>query len=316
MREVVLLGHPVAASLSPVFQNAGFEEVGLEALYKVLDVPLESLGEILSRDTGLAFLGANVTVPYKEAVLTWVEHCTEVVGVVQAANTLWRNAKGELVAGCTDVFGARVSVEHLAPLCGGAALVLGAGGAARSVVCALVEYASRAAVPLPIIVVCRDPGRVADSFSRLVTWSRGRGSPVEILPWSFLESGEMVGALWSRASLVVDATSVVTRSREAQLDIWRRLPWRHLREDAAVLDLSVRPVPTVLQELALERGLSTARVMDGACMLLHQGLLSWRGWFPGEHPPTEVMRTALATALRRSPAEIPLVVDRLREEPF
>src|SRR5207253_8220934 len=108
---VLLLGDPVAHSLSPVMQNAAFRAIGVDAVYEARRVTTGELGAVLQKLRREPYLGANVTIPHKEAVLGLVDGWSDLVGRIGAANTLVR--EGDRVrAENTDVQGFRAALAE------------------------------------------------------------------------------------------------------------------------------------------------------------------------------------------------------------
>ena len=140
-----VIGWPVAHSRSPAMHNAAFAALGLDWVYVPLPVPLERIGEAVRGLPALGFAGANVTVPHKQAVIPCLEELTPVAKAVGAVNTIAVRGDGSLTGDSTDGPGFLSDLrEHgVAPQ---RALVVGAGGAARSVVYALADGGAEVAV--------------------------------------------------------------------------------------------------------------------------------------------------------------------------
>jgi shikimate dehydrogenase len=258
---VYLLGHPVSHSLSPAMQNAAFAALGLPHRYELLDVSADELAGVVGRIRRGDVLGANVTIPHKEAVVRTLDGLAGDAERLQAANTLVRD--GERVIGHnTDAIGfERASAE--AGVGGtGSALVLGAGGGARAVVLALLRSGTT------VYVASRDPAR-ADALAAAVRDEGGRGA--RAIPWAAYP-GLDVG-------LVVNATPLGLANEDPLAG--RPLP-------RVVADIVPRRV-TPLLERARAQG---CLVMDGLGMLLHQAAASFRVW-TGVDAPLEAMRAAL-----------------------
>ncbi|MEI6271242.1 MAG: shikimate dehydrogenase, partial [Chloroflexota bacterium] len=142
-KRIVLLGHPVAHSLSPAFQQAAFDHIGLPVRYELMDVaPKELAAAIAALRADADVIGANVTIPHKETIGALLDSVTEETTTIGAVNTITR-AGSRLVGRNTDVAGLRGALDALldgrrTPR---AALILGAGGAARAAVAALVGAA-------------------------------------------------------------------------------------------------------------------------------------------------------------------------------
>ena len=111
-KRVVLIGHPVAHSLSGAMQQAAFDELGIDARYELWDRPPIELADAIGELRGDDFLGANVTIPHKERVVPMVDRLTEEASFTGAVNTLTREGK-RLIGHNTDVAGFKVALDKL-----------------------------------------------------------------------------------------------------------------------------------------------------------------------------------------------------------
>jgi len=261
---LVLLGHPLAHSLSPVFQNAALRAAGIPLVYEALDVPRSAF-----EDTVLALRRAraagNVTVPYKEAMRDACDRLTPVAAAVGAVNTFWTAVDGALVGDNTDVGGFSAAARDLL---GGeprdqVVALLGAGGGAAAVLHAVKGWPGSRA-----LVYARTGAR-ADALVRRLD-----------APATVVESAD---AAVTGATLLVNATPVGLRDDD--LPISPDL----LDAPTAVLDLAYGRSGTALVRAARARGLVAA---DGLGMLVHQGALAFERWF-GTAPDLSVMWSAL-----------------------
>src|ERR1700674_2621516 len=261
---LVLLGHPVAHSLSPIFQNAALRAAGISLLYEAVDVAPRDLRALLRKLKDLGVAG-NVTIPHKVAVHASCDELTDVAERVGAVNTFWFES-GLLHGDNTDVGGFDAAAR---PLLGGETtgariVVLGSGGAAAAVIAAVEQWTdARVAI-------------VARSFERASKLARRFRDVARVE-----KSAEQAVA---DATLIVNATPVGQREAEHPLDIGI------IPKTAAVMDLVYRRgggTPWV--KAARKRGNPAA---DGLPMLLEQGALSFQRWF-GIEPDREVMRQSL-----------------------
>ena len=173
-KRVVLIGHPVAHSLSGAMQQAAFDELGIDATYELWDrAPIE-LADAIAELRGDDFLGANVTIPHKERVVPMVDRLTEEAHATGAVNTITREGK-RLIGHNTDVAGlqgrarqARRQAEDAAQ-----AVVLGAGGGARAVVYGLIREGFQRVIVFNRHLH-RAEGLVKHFGGRARTWSCGR----------------------------------------------------------------------------------------------------------------------------------------------
>jgi len=273
-KRVVLIGHPVAHSLSGAMQQAAFDHVGLDVGYELWDrAPIqlaEAIGEIRTDD----FLGANVTIPHKERVVPQVDRLTEEAHATGAVNTLTKEGR-KLVGHNTDVAGCKVALDKLVgrQKMPRQAVVLGAGGGARAVVYGLIREGFQR-----VIVFNRHLHRAEG----LVKHFARQASHMELraMPWheSIIES-EL-----AKTKVLINATSIGLTTTDTPV------PGEILTGDLLVLDLIYDR--TKLLQAAESAGAAT---MDGELMLLHQGAAAFRLW-AGQEPPLEVMQAALADA--------------------
>jgi shikimate dehydrogenase len=273
-KRVVLIGHPVAHSLSGAMQQAAFDERGIDARYELWDRAPMELAEAITEIRGDEFLGANVTIPHKEKVVPLVDRLTEEAHATGAVNTITREGR-RLIGHNTDVPGFRVALDRLVgkQKMPRAAVVLGAGGGARAVVYGLItEGFTR------VIVFNRHLHR-AEALVRHFSRSAAH-MELKAMPWhdSIIES-EL-----AKARVLVNATSIGMHGDESPI------PGELLPPELLVLDLVYRR--TRLLRDAAAAGDETA---DGEIMLLHQGAAAFTLW-TGQPAPLELMQAKLKEA--------------------
>ena len=275
-RQFAILGSPVAHSLSPPMQNAAFAAAGLDAVYRALEVSPDQLEPTLATLHREGYEGLNVTLPHKEAAFRLARTSTAEAHAVAAANTLRRLGEG-WQAHATDAPGFLAWVDALRVTVAGAqVLLLGAGGAARSVAWALLSRRVGA-----IDVASRSPGRartlITDLDANATHWTRLASSALAEAP-SVRE-----GPRWS---LLVRALSPKEVAPEEAR--W----WSGLSPGGIVLDLNYGARADGARALAARMG---RRFEDGKEMLLQQGALSFTHW-TGLPAPVGAMRAALQAA--------------------
>jgi shikimate dehydrogenase len=273
-RRVVLIGHPVAHSLSGEMQQAAFDAGGIDARYELWDRLPIALPEAIEELREDAFLGANVTIPHKERVAPMMDRLTEEAAAIGAVNTITRDGR-RLVGHNTDAAGFKVALDRIVgqQKMPKAAVVLGAGGGARAVVHGLItEGFTR------VIVFNRHLHR-AEGLVRHFARSAAH-MELRALPWH--ES--IIEAELAKAKLLVNATSIGLASDESPV------PGELLTGDLLVLDL-------IYDRTRLLRDAQAAGcvTMDGELMLLHQGAAAFTLW-TGLEAPLELMAGALAAA--------------------
>jgi shikimate dehydrogenase len=266
-----VIGDPVAHSLSPALHQPALDELGIPARYERWHTSAEAIPERIESLRDLRVLGASVTVPHKIAVIPLLDDVSPTARRAGAVNTIV-NFEGQLVGDNTDIHGFGVTVaEALAGTRPTVALVLGAGGAARAVVLALV-----AAGIEEIVVANRDVERAAKLASDLAP------APVRA---AALDEQLMAEEL-PRCGLLVNATSLGWRAGETPIDASRL---GSLPADAVVADLTYRDTDLLLA--ASQRGLRTA---DGLPMLVHQGARAFTLWTGHPAPVATMLEAARA----------------------
>jgi len=269
-RLVGLIGDPVAHSASPAMHNAAFAAQGLDWCYVPLPVSGEGLGAALRGLPALGFVGINVTVPHKLAVLSYLDELSPLAERIGAVNTV-RFEQGRVLGDNTDApgFVADLRAAGRDPKAT-RALVFGAGGAARAVVAGLADAGCGS-----IKVWARRPAATAALCASLASTGAAQALPQRELVTAF-----------SQASLVVNATPIGLPGFVEDGAPWERLAFR---ADQLVMDLIYAPEPTALLARARREG---AEVRDGLGMLAEQGAAAW-SWWTGQAAPIEVMRAAL-----------------------
>lgn len=260
-----LFGNPVAQSLSPLMHHAAYRAMGIEARYETFAV--DSPGEIVRLIRERDIRGASVTIPFKTAVLAFLDEVAEEARIIGAVNTI-RNRGGRLEGFNTDWLGLSRSLgEHL-NVRGQRFAVIGSGGAARAAVFGIARSGG-----LPV-VYCRNPetGR---------TLSRDLGCLS--LPLSRLEA--------ARACGLINATPVGMAGHEGSSPVDPRV----LRCFDWVMDMIYNPLQTQLLRDAEAAGCG---VIDGLSMFVHQGVEQIRIW-TGIDPPVDVMTVAVRAELLR-----------------
>ena len=275
MKRVYLLAHPAGHSLSPVMHNAAFEVLGFEAHYQAHDVLPGDLAEAVADLRDLGVLGANVTIPYKLSVLPLLDELTDAARAVGAVNTII-NREGNLLGHNTDVGGflRALREDGRLELKNTTAVLLGAGGAARAVVCALLG-AGVARLQLY--------NRTSEKARALATDFATLGQ-IEVL------SEASLAAAVRQADLLVNTTSVGMERGGVNPDV-SPLPESVLPETGFVCDLVYRPERTRLLKDAELKGL---RTQNGLAMLVYQGAESFDCWTEREAPVQVMVRAARA----------------------
>lgn len=261
-----LIGNPVGHSLSPAMHEAAYRAIGLDARYVTFELAEADLGPALDGASALGIVGLNVTIPFKEAVLDHVEPDT-LAADIGAVNTIDLGADPP-VGYNTDATGViRAFKRHDVRIEGRTAVVIGAGGAGRAVAFALDAEGARV----------RIANRTVDRARRLAaSIDSASAHGLDALP-----------DLVSEADILINATSVGMEEDRSPV------PRDALHGDLVVLDAVYRPLETRLLREATAAG---ARTIDGAWMLLYQGVEAFERW-TDRSAPAEAMNEALRERL-------------------
>jgi shikimate dehydrogenase len=271
---LVLLGHPVSHSLSPVIQNAALAVAGIALSYETLDVEPAKLASTLSSLRAEKAAG-NITIPYKEAAAGLIAHLSPLAERVGAVNTFTTGLDGELNGHNTDVAGFAELVRTVLgkiPTDARFAIV-GSGGSAGAVLAAIETWKGCTAT-----IYARSAERAANLVRRFSNVSR-----VETL-----RPGEPI-----TCDIVVNATPIGLNDEQMPL------PLELLPPNTVVLDLVYRSTETAWVRVARASGRAAS---DGLPMLVEQGAVAFETWF-GVAPSREAMWQAVTTATGRSAAE-------------
>ncbi|MDC0343601.1 shikimate dehydrogenase [bacterium] len=267
-----VIGSPVAHSRSPKLHTYWLSVHGLRGHYIPIDVASDDLETVIHTMPAMGFVGCNVTIPYKEKVMSLADQITDRAILIGAANTLIFRRDGTIMADNTDGYGFIENLRQGAPnwsASDGKAVVLGAGGAARAVVAALAD-----AGVSEILLTNRTRVRaekIKEDF----------GMRIQVIDW--VQAGNVL----EEAALVVNTTSLGMTGKPEM-----RIPLDGLQKGTVVTDLVYEPLQTRLLREAEEAGCVT---VDGLGMLLHQAVPCFERWF-GLRP--EVDAGTRAAALR------------------
>lgn len=259
-----VMGWPIAHSRSPLIHTYWLEKYGIEGSYVAEAVTPADAPAFFAAIAG-TYVGGNVTIPHKEAACRACDHLAPAAERLGAVNTLWVES-GRLCGDNTDAFGFAANLDEKAPAwrAGKRALVLGAGGAARAVLFALLEAGYGR-----IDLLNRTEARASD-----LAYYFGDG----IYPGGLGSADDALAG----ADLVVNTTSAGLAGSSAD---GISLDWRAARPGAIATDIVYVPLETPFLREAKAAGLAT---VDGLGMLLHQAVPGFERWF-GRRP--EVDRT-------------------------
>jgi shikimate dehydrogenase len=272
-----IMGWPVTHSRSPALHNFWLEQNGIDGAYVPLAVRPEQLEQALRGLLALGFRGCNLTIPHKRSAMELVDRVEPVARRIGAVNTIIVAPDGSLEGHNTDAFGFRESLREAVPDWNPAtdpAVVLGAGGAARAVVAALVEER---------VASVRLINRTVERAQAVAKDLAAPHTDVTAHPWPDRQ------AALAGAGLLVNTTSLgMTGEPPLAIDL------SALPRQAIVMDIVYVPLETPLLATARQRG---HRVVDGLGMLLHQGRPGFEAWFGSPVRVTRDLRAAVLTTL-------------------
>ena len=272
-----LIGYPLKHSISPYFQQAALDYYHLDIRYEAWETGPQKLEAIIAKLREPRKLGANVTVPYKEAVLPLLDGIDDLANLIGAVNTIVRR-DDKLLGFNTDADGFLQALHkegHFEPE-GKRAVILGAGGVAKAVCFALVQEKASS-----LIIVNRTPARaraLADSLRSYIA-KIGLKTEVTTLSWQSLTSGGTFG----RCHLIINCTTIGMKysPQEGQSPLSLAV----IPSGVLVYDLVYNPCPTPLLLVAEKAGANT---LNGLAMLVYQGAASFELW-TGREPPVDIM---------------------------
>jgi len=253
---IALIGNPVSHSLSPIMQNAALQYLGLDLVYIAIPCKNEDLELVLNSLKKINCKGLNITIPHKEKVFDLCSEISPIANKLKAINTLKLNSEQEWSATNTDVEGFIFPLKkfNLAMI---QSIVLGSGGAARSVIQGLINLNLS-----KISVISRNK-------SSLDELSKNFKNQIEIQ--SFLNSDNQAQNLVEEADLIVNTTPVGMKTGKNETNV---LPygedfWKSLNSKTTIYDLIYNPAPTPLLQMGNKKGCMT---IDGLDMLVAQGI--------------------------------------------
>ena len=274
---IALLGNPVSHSLSPIMQNAALQYLGLDLIYIAIPCSNKDLELILNSLKKINCKGLNITIPYKEKVFELCSEISPIANKLKAINTLKLNSEKEWSATNTDVDGFIYPLKKF-HLTNKQSIVLGSGGAARSVIQGLINLNFST-----ISVVSRNKSSLDELINNFKN---------QIVIQGLLNDDNRAQKIIKEADLIVNTTPV---GMKTSTNLENTLPygesfWRSLNSKTIIYDLIYNPAPTPLLKFSAKKGCMT---IDGLQMLIAQGIKSLSFWTDGLEVPFHIMNDAL-----------------------
>lgn len=259
-QKLAVIGDPISHSLSPLLQNFLIRHFALPFTYEALHVGLADLPAMMQRLRDREFSGINVTIPHKKAVLPLLDVIDETAARIGAVNTIAVD-NGKLFGYNTDVLGFRRSLDAAnVSVEGKAVLVLGAGGAARAVVFALLRAHTG-----KIFLCNRSHARIEELMAAFAKYAAD--GQLQYTSWSNRSSWIVATA----PDIIVNATSIGMRPQIHESP----LPNHVFAPNQAAVDLVYNPLHTAFLQAAMTAG---AKAIDGLGMLIYQGVAALELW--------------------------------------
>ncbi|MCK4713880.1 MAG: shikimate dehydrogenase [Marinosulfonomonas sp.] len=268
-----VIGSPIAHSKSPVLHQHWLNTYGIKGFYIPMDVSRDDLADVIKALPKMGFVGVNITIPHKEAVLKLANLVTDRAALIGAANTLIFRKDGTVHADNTDGYGFIENLRQNAPgwdPVAGPAAVIGAGGASRAVIASLLDVG---------VTEIRLSNRTRNRADVL---KQEFGAKITVVDW--VKAGNMIEG----AATVVNTTSLGMVGNPEL-----RIPLDGLSSDAVVTDLVYAPLDTEFLKKAGEMGCTT---VDGLGMLLHQAVPAFERWFRQRPEVDDVLRNVVLSA--------------------
>jgi shikimate dehydrogenase len=270
-----VIGNPIRHSKSPIMMNRAFRETGINGVYTAFHVASDRIGDFAAGVRAMGIRGVNVTIPHKLDIMSVLDEIDASAQAIGAVNTIVNDA-GRLIGYNTDGIGYVRSLKEEAEreLAGKRIVVLGAGGAARGIIYALVSEN-----PARITIANRSVDRakeLADSLQNKVD--------IEAI------SNEELQTACQQADIVINTTSVgmFPQTEETPIDA----SW--LKPGAVASDLIYNPLKTKFLQQAEQRG---CRIHGGLGMFIYQGAYAFEYW-TGQPAPAAAMRETVLASLQ------------------
>lgn len=279
MYKLGLIGYPLGHSLSAIIQKAGFESIGVNGTYDILETPPEDLVSRLKFLKSNNYNGFNVTIPLKVPIAIFLDEIDETANIAGCANTVKISENKTLKGYNTDIYGFYAALPKNADLKGKRAGIIGTGGASRAASIGLIQAGVKE----------------IDYFSRnVINAANMINSMRDAFPEIKFNSYQiqMIRDL-SELSILVNCTPVGMRGNSMDMSPITKFDVEKMNKDAIVYDVIYNPTKTLLLQYAEECGLKTVNGLD---MLIHQGAKALEIW-TDKKPDVQTMKIAALEAL-------------------
>ena len=269
-RLAAVLGNPISHSKSPRMHNYWLKQNKLNGYYVPIKVELENFEETIWTLVSMGFSGVNVTIPHKLSALKIADESSSTAQYIGAANTLTFTKENKIYADNTDAYGFINNIKCKYPDWDpkkGMSVVLGAGGASRAVIAALLSEGSKEIIVLNRTIEKAEA--LKEDYDNKIT----------------VESWKNINEVAASCSNIINTTSLGMNNESLIAIQPNAIP-----EKALVSDLVYTPLETNFLKMAKNRG---SRTVDGLGMLIHQGVPGFEAWFGQKPLVTEELRKIL-----------------------
>ncbi|TFF92286.1 MAG: shikimate dehydrogenase [Promethearchaeota archaeon] len=271
-----LIGHPVEHSMSPIMHNAIIQKLNLKYVYLAFDVDPKNLKKAMSGIRGLNIKGINVTIPYKQQIMNFVDEIDPLAKKIGAINAI-KNIDGYLIARNTDAAGAKKSlIDAKCKLQGKNILVLGAGGASRAISFALADEANK------IIISNR-------TEDKAITLAKEIKNKMNTDAEGYSNQKNILEKLIENVDILINTTPLGMYPNTNKIP----LPEHLLIKNLFVFDVIYNPLKTKLLKVAEKKG---CNILGGLDMLVNQGALAFE-WWTGKEADKNLMKTKITKYL-------------------
>ncbi|MBI4379378.1 MAG: shikimate dehydrogenase [Nitrospinae bacterium] len=283
-----IIGNPIGHTLSPLMHNTAIKHLSLNYIYLPFEVKKENLSIAIRGLKGLEIKGMNITIPYKEDVIQFLDYLEEEAELIGAVNTI-KLERGSLKGYNTDGNGfiESLRIDAHEDVRGKNIIIFGAGGAARAIAIKLIVAGAER-----IIIA----NRTIERGVKLVEYINSKLSHQNS---KFLKAISLKDRLLIQyireADILINTTPVGMKNNLEPL-----FPYDYLSDRHMVCDIVYRPLKTRLLQEASIRG---ARILNGLGMLIYQGNLSFKIW-TGYEMPIEIVRKILIEELEKRNSEV------------
>jgi len=273
---LALIGNPVSHSLSPVMQNAAIQYLGLDLIYMAIPCKDKDLKIVIDSLKRMNCKGLNITIPFKKKVFDLCSEISPVAKKVKAINTLKLIDDNKWSGTNTDIDGFIYPLKKI-KLLKKNAIVLGSGGAARSVIQGLLDLKLS-----KITIISRNQNSLNELISNF-----NNDIKIEGLLNTSIETTDLI----QKTDLIVNTTPVGMNNTNNNDELpFGQNFWNPIKSNTIVYDLIYNPTPTSLLKFCDKKG---CMIIDGTQMLIAQGAKSLSFWTNGLEVPFEVMNDAL-----------------------